>query len=303
MQQTWSSLIVPFLMIAATSALGEQSRIVGAAPGQILAGGVNRVMILSQTGGIIWEYPAKLVHDAWMLPSGNVLFADGESVKEVTRDKKVVFEYKSAASRGGGTYACQRLTNGNTLIGENSTGKILEATPAGNIVFSLQTEPFKVGEHQNLRMARKLDNGNYLVCQSGARTVKEYAPDGRVVWESRQPGSVAFAALRTAKGTTFASSLDQVIEYDATGAKIWECSIKDLDVPVRNLTGMHLQPNGNIVLGCYSAYKDGAGCTLLEISREKKVLWRYANPTADSSMMAVQLLTADGKPLEDPCLR
>jgi len=223
---------------------------------------------------------------------------------EVTPDKKVVFQYKAAEQKGGGTFACQRLNNGNTMIGENSTGRILEVDAAGRIVFSLQTQPSQVGQHHNLRMVRKLASGNYLACHSGARLVKEYTPSGQVVWEVKVPGSLAFAALRTPQNTTLVSSLDQLTEYDAKSNKVWEFSCKDVaPVSLQNLTGLHWLANGHVVSGCYRAYRDGAGCGLLEISRDGKISWRYTNPKADGTMMAVQLLSPDGAPLPGPCLR
>lgn len=294
------------LSLAAASPLHavEYPLVTGTSPGPVLVGGSGRVLILSDKGSTLWEYPAGLVHDVWMLPKGNILFADGDSVTEVTRSQKVVFQYKSPIPRGGGTYSCQRLANGNTVIGENSTGKVLEVDSKGKIVFSLQTHPSKVGEHHNMRMVRKLKNGNYLVCHSGAHVVKEYAPDGKVVWESAQP-ALTFAAIRTARGTTFVSSLNQIIEYDKDGKKIWECSTKDFgDTKVTNMTGMHLLENGNILVGVYAAYdQKGRGCSLLEITREKKVLWTFANPRADQSMMGAELLTEDRTPLPEPCMR
>ena len=48
-----------------------------------------------------------------MLPNGNLLFNTGHGVKEVTREKTVVFDYESPSE----IYACQRLPNGNTFIG------------------------------------------------------------------------------------------------------------------------------------------------------------------------------------------
>jgi outer membrane protein assembly factor BamB len=264
--------------------------------GQILAAGDHRVMVLSPAGEVLWEYPTKLTHDAWMLPSGNVLFADGDTVTEVTREKKVVFQYRATEQKGGGTYACQRLPDGKTLIGENSTGRLLEVDPDGKVVFSLQTSPYQAGQHHNMRMARKLRNGHYLVCHSGARLVKEYTPEGKVVWEVKVPGSLAFAAIRTPRDSTLVSCLDRVLEYDPDGKRIWECRVDELGaVKIRNLTGINLLPNTNIVAGCYQAYADGQGCGLLEISREKKVAWSYSKPKGDQTMMAVELLTADGK--------
>jgi outer membrane protein assembly factor BamB len=300
---------VPLFTLAFTVCLvvanlrAADALITGTASGKILASGNRRVMLLSPSGEVLWQHPTALTHDAWMLPNGNVLFADAVSVTEITPEKKVAFQYKSAEQKGGGAFSCQRLTNGNTLIGENSTGKVLEIDTNNAVVFSLQTEPFTPGQHHNLRMVRKLENGNYLVCHSGISTVKEYTPAGQVVWQSKEPGAKAFAAIRTPKNTTLVSSLDQIIEYDNTGKKIWECSTRDLSVPVNNMTGMHLLSNGNIVIGCYSAYKNGEGCGLLEITRERKVVWRYSNPKADNSMMSVELLSPDGKPLSDPCLR
>jgi outer membrane protein assembly factor BamB len=263
---------------------------------QILAAGDNRVMVLSPAGEVIWEYPTKLTHDVWMLPSGNVLFADGDTITEVTREKKVVFHYRPAQVEGGGAYACQRLSDGKTFIGENSTGRLLEVDPDGKVVFALQTSPFQAGQHHNMRVARKLGNGNYLVCHSGARLVKEYTATGKVVWEVKVPGSLAFAALRTPKGHTLVSCLDRLVEYDRNGKTVWECRANELEAAkARNLTGINLLPNGHIVAGCYRAYADGQGCGLLEITREKEVAWSYSRPKGDQSMMAVMLLTADGK--------
>ena len=270
----------------------------GKPEGRVLAAGDKRILILDRSGAVVWEYPTKLTHDVWMLPSGNVLFADGESVTEVTPEKQVVFQYKSKEQKGGGTYACQRLTNGRTLIGENSTGRVLEVDSEGKVVFTLQTTPAEIGNHHNMRMARKLATGNYLVCHSGTGLVHEYTPKGDIVWDVKVPGPLAFAAIRTDKGTTLVSSLDQITEFDVTGKTVWECKRQEVaGASIQNMTGMHLLPNGNIVTGCYQAYGKGGDSGLLEITKEKKLAWRYTNPQSDGSMMAVELLSDAGKPL------
>jgi hypothetical protein len=134
--------------------------------------------------------------------------------------------------------------------------------------------------------------------------VKEYDSKGGVVWEVTVPGSLAFAALRTATNTTLVSCLDRVIEFDAAGRTVWECRTDELPVPgVRNLTGICLLNNGHVVAGCYQAYTAGQGCGLLEISRDKQVAWRYVNPKADHTMMAVQMLSPEGALLSPPPLR
>jgi len=303
------------LVFLLSAALCSAADITGEVGGKLLAAGDKRVMILSATGAVEWEHPTALTHDAWMLSNGNVLFADGATVTEVTPDHKVVFQYKSPEQKGGGTFSCQRLDNGNTLIGENSTGKVLEVNSASKVVFELQTAPSKVGDHHNMRMVRKLRNGNYLVCHSGAHVVKEYTPKGDVVLELKTP-AIAFAAVRTDKGTTLVSSLAELLEFDAAGKVVWEFANTDIPgVKITNMTALHLLPNGNIVTGCYRAYeKSGAsfqlanpndrkleacatiGCGLLEITRDKELLWRLANPKLGGTMMAVQKLDSHGKP-------
>lgn len=296
---TAAILLLPTLLSAA-----EPSPLVtGALPGSALVGGSGRLFILTPDGKIAWEHKAALVHDAWMLPTGNILYADGQSVTEITPDHKVVFQFKPELQQGGGAYACQRLPNGNTLIGENSTGRVLEVDKAGKILFQLQTTPATKGAHQNLRMVRKLENGNYLVCHSGSNLVKEYTPDGQVVFEIKTP-NLAFAAIRTPANTTLVSTLDHIYEYDASGKVVWQFANTDLPgIVITNMTGMHLLSNGNLAVGCYSAYKDGAGAGLFEITRDRRLIWRYTNPHADSSMMAVQRLSDDSKLLPGNCIR
>ena len=190
-------------------------------------------------------------------------------------------------------------------MGENSTGRIFEVDRAGKVVFTLQTQPFTLNVHGNQRLARKLDNGNYLVCHKDAHLVKEYKPTGEVVQELRLPDA-AFSAIRTPQGTTVVGCISRVIEFDRAGKRLWEFDAKTdaPDVAIGAITGVHLLPSGNMVLGIYSANtKDGKGCNFLEISRQKKVVWRYCDAKFSHSSMAVQMLDADGKALPGVTLR
>lgn len=306
MAKRWRAGLVAGVLCLAAGALaaGDAPLMTGTPAGRLLVGGSGRVMILAPDGQVLWEHKTGPVHDAWMLPSGNILYADG-GVTEVTPDHRVVFQYKPEMTQGGGAFACQRLADGRTLIGENSTGRLLEVDPAGKVVFTLQLEPFKPGSHGNMRMARKLAGGNYLVCLKDARLVREVTPQGRTVLEIKTE-NVTFAAARTPAGTTLVSTLDHVTEYDAAGRKVWEFANTDLPgVVITNMTGLHLLPGGNVAIGCYAAYKkgEGTGTGLLEITRDKKLVWRYANPKADGSLMAIQRLDAAGKPLAGECVR
>lgn len=287
------------VMLAMVWACGVQAAdeppvMTGTPSGQVLVGGSGHLMILSPAGEVVWEHKTALVHDAWMLPNGNILYADS-GVTEVTRDHQVVFSWKSDVAGGGGAYGCQRLANGNTMIAENSRGRIIEVDPQGKEVFAMDVPPGKQGDHNNLRLARKLPNGNYLVCHKGSNYVGEWTPEGKMVRQIKLD-SIAFAAFVTPKGTTLVSSLGKVTEYDSEGKVVWE--FRNTDIPgtkITNMTGVQLLANGNLVIGCYAAYQAGQGCGLFEITRDKKLVWSYAKPKGDGSLMAVQLLDQDGK--------
>ena len=73
----------------------------------------SKVFIVNPDGKATWEYPAKSCNDLWVLPNGNLLFNTGHGVKEVTRDKKVVWKYSGGKA---GFHHFQILTtNGKPL--------------------------------------------------------------------------------------------------------------------------------------------------------------------------------------------
>ena len=224
----------------------------------------------------------------------------GWGVTLSTDDHRVVFRYVPENQKGGGAFSCQRLPNGYTLVGENASGRLVEVDPAGRVVFSLMTRFESKNDHHHMRMARKLANGNYLVCHSGDNVVREYRPDGTTAWEQRTP-SLAFAAVRLPNGNTLVSAIDRLIEYASDGQEVWSFAKDDVPgVTIQNMTGFHVLPNSNLVVGCYAAYtKEGQGTGMFEITRAKQLVWRYASPgLRDKNMMGVQkLVAADETPL------
>ncbi|MGD0094826.1 MAG: hypothetical protein ABSE73_33355, partial [Planctomycetota bacterium] len=67
----------------------------------------------------------------------------------------------------------------------------------------------------------------------------------------------------------------------------------------------HVQPSGNLLMGIYQIQKVPNGAGVLEITREKKLVWRYIDLAKNSNgaMMGVQLLDAEGQPLPGDVLR
>jgi outer membrane protein assembly factor BamB len=258
----------------------------------ILATGLGRVAIFAPDFSVRWEAPAGNISEAKMLPNGNVLFADNRVV-EVAPDKTQAVIYKPESKEG--SFTCSRLPNGNTLVGENSSGKVMEIAPDGSVAFTLQTRFVTEDQHHRLRYVRKLANGNYLVCHSGDHLVREYTPEGETIWEQKVP-NIAFCTLRLENGNTLISSLDQITEFTKDGKIVWEFKNSDLpDLGIRNMTGFQKRKNGNLLIGCYAAYdEEGRGVGMFEITPEKKLVWAYRKPTdgrkVDQNMMGVEML-------------
>lgn len=304
-----NKVIIPGLIILAFSVIlnaedaAPVHTIFGKLENRVLSTGSGRVRIMDQSGKILWQFKGSNVHDSWMLSNGNILFADGNITEVNPETNEIVFQYKPVETQGGGAYTCQRLANGNTMVGENSTGRILEVDKAGKIVFEMRVEPYKPGNHHNMRMARKLKNGNYLVCHSGEHVVREHTPKGEIVFEAKVD-NIAFSAVRLPDGNTLVGHIGYITEFDKTGKEVWKFSNKDLDgIYINMMCGINVLPNGNIAVGVYSAYKDGQGTGLFEITRNKELVWRYSDAKSDGTMMGIQVLDSNGKPFPGDVLR
>jgi hypothetical protein len=297
------SLVFTSITQAAKPLATSSQTVFGELKNQVLSTGSGRVRLMDQTGRIIWQYKGKNVHDCWMLPNGHVLFADGRVTEIDPQTNDIVFQYAPQVTKGGGAFACQRLANGNTVIGENSTGRILEVTPDKTVVFALQVKPFKSGSHHNLRMVRKLKNGNYLVCHSGEHVVREHTPQGKIVFKVKLD-NIAFSAVRLPNGHTLVGHIGHITEFDTRGNPVWKFSSQDIPgVFINALCGIHVLPNNHIAIGVYSAYKDGTGTGMFEITRNKTLVWRYALASADRNLMGIQVLDPQGRPLPGDTIR
>jgi len=259
----------------------------------------GKVFIVSPAGKVEWEYPARHCNDLWILPNGNLLFNTGHGVKEVTRDKKVVFNYESESE----IYACQRLANGDTFIAECNAGRLLEVTPSGKIAKEIRLLPEgKNGGHTYIRNARKLKNGNYLVTHYGKQKVVEYSPDGKVVREIPAPGG-PHSAFRLPDGNTLIACGDKikggakVIEVDPDGKTVWSVSSDDLPgISLKFMTGLQRLPNGNTVMSNWLGHGNlGKAPHLIEVTPDKKVVWTFFDHKTMKTISSIYLLDVAGE--------
>lgn len=262
----------------------------------------GKVFVVSAEGKVEWEYPTENCNDIWVLPNGNLLFNTGHGVKEVTRKKEVVFSYESKSE----IYACQRLLNGNTFIGECNSGRLLEVNQEGKIVKTIRLLPDSIdGGHSYMRNARKLGNGNYLVAHYGLDKVCEYDSDGKLVCEIPVKGG-PHSVIRLPDGNTLIACSDhngepRIVEVNKTGAIVWQLTKNELPgIELKFMTGMQCLPNGNLILTNWLGHNNfGKAPHAFEITRDKKVIWVYNDNTFLKTMSSIQLIDSHGKSLTD----
>ena len=293
------ALSVIWAVTVCTAAWAEESAI----SHSFLATG-QETFIVDGAGKTTWSYP-KSTRDGWVLPNGNILLAlsksnDGGSVVEVTREGKVVFEFKGTQSE---VNTAQMLENGNILLTEaGAKPRLLEVTREGKIAVEVALQAQTKDHHLQTRMARKLANGNYLVPQLLDKVVREYQPDGKIVWEVATP-NWPFTAIRLDDGNTLINCTigNLTIEVDKAGQTVWQVSNDDFpSKPFDDACGGQRLPNGNTVI---TAYHASSGKTkLFEVTRDKKIVWTYTDQRK-SGIHHFQILDTNGKPIEGRPLR
>jgi hypothetical protein len=257
----------------------------------------GKVFIVSREGKVEWEFAAPSCNDLWVLPNGNLLFNTGHGVREVTREKKVVFDYQSKSE----IYACQRLANGNTFIGECNTGRLLEIAPDGKIIKEIRLLPEgKDGGHSYMRNARQLANGHYLVAHYGEQVVREYDGQGKGVREIPAVGG-PHSAIRLSNGHTLIACGDRpggskVFEVDANGKTVWQVQGDELPgISLKFMAGLQRLPNGNTVMSNWLGHGQfGKAPHLIEITPDKKVVWTFADHQTMKTISSLQLLDVPG---------
>jgi hypothetical protein len=199
----------------------------------------NRVVLVDQSGTIVWQYgqfevtgfgPNQLntpVQNTF-LPNGNVLITDqgNQRIIEVRpTDNAIVWQYGQNGVAGNGPNqlsnpnAAELLANGHILISDENNNRAIEVThtTSSSIIATFTAH----GTVSGMAFASRLANGNTLLTDSNNNRIVEVDSSDNAVWQyftNTRAGSNASPlptrAVRLANGNTLISDQfnDQVIE-------------------------------------------------------------------------------------------
>lgn len=263
----------------------------------VITQGKGKLAILNEEGEIDWEMKWGGIHDIHVLDSGNILTRQGKTkVVEIDRKKKeVVWTYDCATQNGNKdkkveVHAFQALPDGNIMIAESGSARIIEVNRDGEIQKEIKLKVNNPHPHMDTRLARKIASGNYLVCHEGDGVLREYDGNGKVVFEYEVPmfgkeaagghgpeswGNKLFGALRLSNGNTLIATGNghSVLEVTPEKKVVWHLKQNELpNITLAWVTTLEVLPNGNYVIGnCHA----GPGQPLLvEIEpKTKKIVW------------------------------
>jgi len=219
--------------------------------------------------------------DFSLLKNGNFLYiSGGKIINEINREGKVVWSYDCPVSNNNKDKkvkvrcnSVQRLPNGNTLIAESGSGRLIEVDKNGALKVEIKLQLEKRDPGHDTRLVRKTETGTYLVCQEGDSIVKEYNSSGDVVWEYKPEGHWPFGVLRLKNGNTLIATGrgGTIVEVSKDKKVAWRFSQKDCpDFNLGATTSLQVLENGNIIFGNCHAGKGHP--QIVEINRKKEVL-------------------------------
>jgi hypothetical protein len=259
--------------------------------------GGNKICQVDKTGKVVWSHPASRPQDVWLLPNGNILYSHGKGATEITKDKKVVWQYKTAGRNE--VHAAQPLPGGLVLVAESGPMQLIEVDRAGKITKTVKLiTGLGKRTHMQMRGARKLANGHYIVGQYGDGVVREYDGDGKIVRDIKQ--KQAFNGIRLPNGNTLVGTGDQHVirEVNVAGETVWQVGENDLpNIPLRLVAGLQRLPNGNTVVCNWGGHGHvGKQSQIIEISPDKRVVGEVYDFKQFNTISGIYVLDVPGDP-------
>ncbi|QDT59215.1 hypothetical protein SV7mr_17220 [Stieleria bergensis] len=276
----------------------------------------SHTYIMGEDGKPSWTYPAN-TRDGYVLEDGTLILTltksgkhKGGAVVSIAPDGSESLIWKGTQSE---VNSAQPTKEGNFVITEaGNNPRLLEVTPAGKVLVEFPLACQQGNHHMQTRMARKLDDGTFLAPHLLDFAVYHYGADGKVLGKldttaagdpDHKIHTWPFTAIRHGEGQTLVccTHSNRVVDFDSEGKIVWTLTNDDLPGDwLQDPCGAQLLPNGNLVITSYAGgRKDRNAPKLFEVTRDKKVVWQFADGQGHG-IHHFQIITTNGKKVAGP---
>lgn len=267
--------------------------------------GQKSIFIVDKDKKVEWSMPYEdEVSDASLMANGNILHSSKSAgVFELKPDYAsgkggvIVWSWKPDLLNGklGEVHSCQILASGVLLVGVSHDGIsfIYEIEKEGGKVLKKLEIKGLGGSHSTFRQIRKTPHATYLVTQQadGGKAM-EFSSEGKLL---REFPDGRYVAIPLANKNTLISCGDvgRIIEVDKDNKIVWELKKDDIEgMTLGFVAGLQRLSNGNTVLTNWGGHGNTKGPSILEVTREKKLVWSY-DPEVTNRASSIQILEAD----------
>lgn len=224
-----------------------------------MGNGMGKIWECGRDGRPRWEIGGIAgAIDAQVLPNSNVLIAEHNSNRITERDQKGTIRWEQRIP--GNPVSVQRLPNGNTFVATYNS--VMEYTRDGKQVYSHNPN---AGPGFPIYNAKKLRNG-HIICMNVQGTIQEIDATGKRL-RTLQVGNNngGWCSVEEVAGGRYLvtmTNVSKVVEVDATGKTVWECSVPSACHATR-------LPNGNTLVACMNHNR------IVEVDRSgKTTVWQ-----------------------------
>lgn len=267
----------------------------------------GRVAELSLAGKLVWETRWERPRDAWAMPDGNTFFCHAGGAMEMLDDGRILWEY--VAENGSDIASCQPLPTGRFLLVENGPCRLVEVDTFGEVskqILLTPPHPSIDVVAERFRGVRRSADGRYLVCRKLEREIEELDAAGKSLQRIPVAGD-PHSAVRLPNGHLLVAlgEAHKLQELNPQGKVVWEVNENDLPGnPLRLVSGFQRLANGNTIV-CNYLGEEHAGQQphLVEITREKKVVWEFSDHVNFKTISQVVVLGPKGEVSKETPLR
>ena len=266
--------------------------------------GGDKVAIIGAEGEIEWQFPAVKPQDVWMLKNGNVLFSHIRGAREVTMQKKVVWEYSSP--EGTEVHGCQPLPDGSVMVVECGSRRLVEVGRDGSITREIPVPVKTKNAHDQMRGSRRTEDGRYLISAKGERAVLELSPAGELMRVIKTPGDPH--EVRELPGGNLLVACGEgeaLLEFDREGHVVWKLGTQEVpENPLRLISGFQRLPDGHtLVINWLGHGYLATTAQFFELDEKKRMVRQFTDHSRFTSINKVQLLDVAGDPAKGEILR